>query len=184
MKKQIRNTALAVISAVAVLSAYTALADDSVAQMQMDCQQAISNMEAKDSTLAACVKGCAGCAVFHDVGKGGFIIGGARGKGLVFVTGNTNAIGRTTMTQASIGAQVGGQTFDEIILFENPSALNNFKQGGYEMSADVSAVAAAEGAGSAAKYKQGVMVFTMPTSGLMAQASVGGQNFSYEPITQ
>jgi lipid-binding SYLF domain-containing protein len=184
MQKQIRNTALAVFSTVAVFFTYTALADDTVAQMQNNCQLAMQNLQNADSTIGPFFTNSAGYAVFPEVGKGGFIIGGARGKGLVFEKGNPNPIAKTTMTQASIGAQIGGQTFDEVIFFDTPASLNNFKQGGFQMSADVSAVAVAQGAGAAAKYTQGVLVFTLPRSGLMAQASVGGQNFTYEPITK
>jgi lipid-binding SYLF domain-containing protein len=121
-----------------------------------------------------------GWAVFPNVGKGGLIVGGAHGTGLVYE--KTNLIGKVTMTQGSIGAQIGGQTFAEIICFETAKALDDFKASKMEMSAEVSAVAAAEGVGRAAKYTQGVAVFTMPKKGLMAQASIGGQKFKYEPM--
>jgi lipid-binding SYLF domain-containing protein len=185
MQKQIRNTALAIISSVAVLFTYTAQADDNIPQMKADCLQAVADLQRADTSMGTFFTNAAGCAIFPDVGKGGFIIGGARGSGLVFVKGgNMVPIGRTTMTQASVGAQIGGQTFDEVIFFETPEALNNFKQGSWEMSADVSAVAAAEGAAQAAKYTHGVIVITLPKKGLMAQASIGGQKFTFEPITQ
>jgi lipid-binding SYLF domain-containing protein len=92
-------------------------------------------------------------------------------------------IGQATLTQASIGAQVGGQKFAEIIFFETPAALDDFKSGKFEMNAEVSAVAAKEGASKAANYKRGVVVFTLPKSGLMVQASIGGQKFKFEPET-
>jgi lipid-binding SYLF domain-containing protein len=92
------------------------------------------------------------------------------------------AIGHATLTQASFGAQAGGQSFAEVIFFETPHALEDFKSGKFEMSADVSAVAASEGASKSAKYKNGVMVFALPKKGLMVQASVGGQKFKYEPL--
>jgi lipid-binding SYLF domain-containing protein len=122
----------------------------------------------------------AGYAVFPSVGKGGFVVGGARGKGVLYEKGK--AIGHATLTQASIGAQAGGQSFAEVIFFETPHALEDFKSGKFEMSADVSAVAASEGASKSAKYKNGVMVFALPKKGLMVQASVGGQKFKYEPM--
>jgi lipid-binding SYLF domain-containing protein len=106
-------------------------------------------------------------------------VGGARGKGIVFEKGNP--IGRATMTQASIGAQAGGQTFEQVIFFETPGALSDFKSGKFEMSADISAVAASEGASKSAAYKKGVAVFTLSKKGLMVQASVGGQKFKFEP---
>jgi lipid-binding SYLF domain-containing protein len=99
-------------------------------------------------------------------------VGGARGKGLVYE--KTNIIGQATLTQASIGAQVGGQTFAEIIFFETPTTLEDFKSGKFEMSADASAVAVRQGASASAAYKQGVAVFTSK-AGLMVEASVVGK---------
>src|SRR6185369_8091334 len=87
-----------------------------------------------------------------------------------------------SMTQATIGAQIGGETFAEVIFFETPAALNDFKASQFELSAEVSAVAAKEGASKAAHYKNGVAVFTLPKKGLMAQASIGGQKFKFESL--
>ena len=175
MKKTIRNMTLAV-SAIAALSTFTAQAAD---DLQMESKQAVANFKKADSTLQTFVDDSAGFAVFPSVGKGGFIVGGARGKGLVYDKGRV--IGHATMTQASIGAQAGGQEFSEVIFFETPAALADFKAGKFELSADISAVVAAEGASKAAKYKQGVAVFTLPKRGAMVQASIGGQKFKFEP---
>ena len=175
MKITNRNVALAV--SVAILSVFTAQAAD---DLEKESREAVANFLKTDSTLKTFVDGAAGYAVFPNVGKGGLIVGGAHGEGLVYE--KANVIGKAKMTQASIGAQVGGQTFAEIICFETPAALEDFKAGKFEMSAEVSAVAAAEGAGKAAKYKQGVAVFTLPKKGLMAQASIGGQKFKFEPF--
>lgn len=179
MKKGIRHLTIAVCSAIAVWSAMAARAADE--SLHSDSQQAIANFEKTDSSFKSFMDQSAGYAVFPDVGKGGFVIGGARGKGLLYEKGAIT--GQTTMTQASIGAQVGGQSFAEIICFESPQALEDFKSGKFEMSAEVSAVAATEGASKAAKYKNGVAVFTLPKKGLMVSASVGGQKFKFEPLT-
>lgn len=176
MKKQIRNIALAV-SMTAVLSTFTVQADDE--DLRSDSKQAIADFLQKDPAMKKFFDEAVGYAVFPNVGKGGLIVGGAHGKGLVYQ--NANVIGKATMTQASIGAQAGGQTFAEVIFFENQAALNDFKAGNFEMSAEASAVAAREGASSAANYKKGIAVFTLPKKGLMAQASVGGQKFKFEP---
>ena len=176
MKKKMCITAGAVF--LAVLSVSVAQAGDDI---QAQSQQAISNFKAKDSTLATFFANSAGYAVFPDVGKGGFIVGGAHGKGSVYEKGNF--VGTATMTQASIGAQAGGQTFAQVIFFQTPAALQDFKAGKFEMSTDVSAVAVKEGASTQANYKDGVAVFTMPKSGLMAAASIGGQKFKFEPAT-
>ncbi len=178
MKKKIRNMTLALFALIAALSASTALAAE---DLYYDSQQAIANFLKADPSMQQFFATSAGYAVFPSVGKGGFVVGGAHGKGLVYE--KTNVTGMATMTQASIGAQVGGQTFGEIIFFETPAALNDFKSNKFEMSAEVSAVAAAEGASKTADYKNGVAVFTLPQKGLMVQASVGGQKFKFEPKT-
>jgi|SRR6516225_8412699 lipid-binding SYLF domain-containing protein len=175
MKNKFRNLALAL--SVAVLPALAAQADD---ELKTQSQQALTDFTKADSSLEKLISDSAGHAIFPNVGKGGLVIGGAHGKGLVYE--KTNLIGQATMTQASIGAQAGGQTFAQLILFETPAALDDFKSGKFEMSAEVSAVAIKEGASAAAKYKNGVAVFTLPKKGLMASASVGGQKFKFEPL--
>ncbi len=165
-----------------VLAAFAAAAADDPATLKSEATQTISAFKKADSGMAPFFEKSAGSAVFPNVGKGGFVVGGARGKGVVYQ--KDNAIGQATLTQASIGAQAGGQSFAEIIFFETPQALQDFKQGKFEMSADVSAVAAAEGAAKSANYKNGVAVFTMPKKGLMVQASVGGQKFKFEPAME
>ena len=173
MKKNIQYVTLAIC-----------LAGISVAQaaedLRKESQEAIAHFKKVDSTLGAFFTNSAGYAVFPNVGKGGLVVGGAHGKGLVYEKGNV--IGQASMSQASVGAQIGGQTFAELIFFETPGALEDFKTGKFEMSADVSAVAAGEGASRAADYKRGVAVFTLPKKGLMAQAAVGGQRFKFESL--
>lgn len=156
------------------------LASQAADDLPAQAQQTISDFQNADSSIKAFIDNSAGYAVFPSVGKGGFIVGGARGKGLLYEKGAIT--GRTTMTQASIGAQAGGQTFSQIICFESPAAVSDFKQGKFELGADVSAVLASQGAAKSAKYKSGVAVFTLPKSGAMVQASVGGQKFSFEPL--
>jgi lipid-binding SYLF domain-containing protein len=176
MKKNIRNMALAAACAAAVLSVSAARAED---DLKAESQQAMADFQKADSTLQKFLDGAAGYAIFPNVGKGGFIVGGAHGKGLVYE--KSKVIGQATMTQATIGAQVGGQTFAEIIVFETPAALSDFKEGKFEMRAGVSAIAVKEGASTSANYKEGVAVFTLPKKGLMVEASVGGQKFKFEP---
>jgi lipid-binding SYLF domain-containing protein len=171
--KKIPIMALAV--SVARFSTLTVQADE---DLRADSKQAVADFLKADSTLQTFFDKSAGYVIFPDVGKGGFIVGGAHGKGLVYE--KTTLIGQATLTQASIGAQVGGQSFAELIFFETPGALADFKAGKFEMSAEVSAVAAAEGKSKSADYKKGVAVFTLPKKGLMVSASIGGQKFKYE----
>ncbi|MDE0952005.1 MAG: YSC84-related protein [Halioglobus sp.] len=143
-----------------------------------------------------------GYAVFPTIGKGGIGIGGAHGSGRVYKQGEL--IGTSSMTQITIGFQLGGEAFSQIIFFENESALTDFTSGNFEFSADASAVAITAGASATANtgggvsggvsggknnastkslgYRKGMAIFTIAKGGLMYQATVGGQKYSYDPM--
>lgn len=118
-----------------------------------------------------------GYVIFPNVGKGGIGVGGAAGNGIVFESGKTT--GSAKMKQVSVGFQFGGQAYREVIFFENKASLDRFKENKFEFSAQASAVAATVGASANVKYRDGVMVFTQEKKGLMYEASIGGQKFSY-----
>jgi lipid-binding SYLF domain-containing protein len=174
MKQIVRNTLL---TALLLVSGSPVLAGD---DLNSEAEKAIKALQNADSGLTNCFSRAAGFAVFPSVGKGGLIIGGEHGNGLVYQNGKP--IGKATLTEVNIGAQVGGESFYEVIFFETDEALANFKQSNFEMSAKASAVIAAEGASLNAKYRDGVMVFTLARTGLMAQAAIGGQKFKYKPL--
>jgi len=117
-------------------------------------------------------------AVFPKVGKGAAVVGGAYGRGVLYQDGAL--IGYCDITQASFGAQLGGQTYSEIIFFHSSKPLTRFKSNALELSAQASAVAAHADASRSAAYDRGVAVFTMDSEGAMLEASVGGQTFSYQ----
>jgi len=123
----------------------------------------------------------AGYVVFPKVLKGAVGVGGARGGGVLFQRGNI-PIGTATLTQVTVGLQLGGQDYTEIIFFENPRSLADFKDGEFALAAQVSAVALSAGAAKSAKYQDGIAVFTATNSGLMFEASVGGQKFKVKPL--
>ena len=118
-----------------------------------------------------------GYIILPNVGKGGFGIGGAAGNGVAYQGGNK--VGFAKMTQVTIGFQAGGQAYSEVVFLENKEAFERFQNSKVEMSAQVSAVAAASGASANAKYVDGVAVFTRTKGGLMYEASVGGQQFKF-----
>ncbi|MBO6960330.1 MAG: lipid-binding SYLF domain-containing protein [Prochlorococcus marinus CUG1438] len=132
----------------------------------------------KISSLKPYFKKARGFAVFPNVGKGGIGIGGARGKGEVFEKGDV--IGSTTLTQVSIGFQLGGQAFSQIIFFKDKKSLERFTEGNFEFGASASAALISEGAIASADYSDGVAVLTFSKGGLMYEASIGGQKFSFE----
>ena len=142
-------------------------------------RKTIEKFKKTDPEMAKLFNSAYGYAIFPTVGKGGFGIGAARGRGLVYERGTM--VGETILTQVTIGAQLGGQTYSEVVFLEDKSTMNSFKRGNFALSAQASAVAAASGASANAKYKQGVAVFTMAISGLMYEASVGGQQFHFLP---
>ncbi len=131
-----------------------------------------------DPTLGPVLDAATGYAVFPTVGKGGIGVGGAYGKGVLYEQGDFT--GYCDLTQASIGLQLGGQAYSEIIAFATPEALTKFRSGNFAFDAQATAVALKSGAGANAKYSNGVAVFTMAEAGLMFEASVGGQKFAYQ----
>jgi lipid-binding SYLF domain-containing protein len=123
-----------------------------------------------------------GYAVFPRVGKGGFIIGGAYGRGAVYDDGVL--VGSATLKQGTVGFQLGGQKYAQVIFFRSEASFNDFTSGNYELSAQASAIAASAGAAATAAYDHGVTVFTIGLSGLMYEATVGGQKFRYWSLSE
>ncbi len=121
-----------------------------------------------------------GYAVFPSVGKGGIGIGGSHGKGLVYE--QRQLVGKTTLTEVTIGFQLGGQAFSEVIFFKDKTAFDDFTRENFEFGAQVSAVALTAGVSADLAYNGGVAVVTATKGGLMYEASVGGQKFSFEKI--
>jgi lipid-binding SYLF domain-containing protein len=141
--------------------------------------EAIKSLKAKDPGLKIFFNKAYGYAIFPTVGKGGIGIGGAYGEGEVYRQGKF--IGTTTLTQVSFGFQLGGQSYTEIIFFKDKSALDNFTAGNFELGASASAIAVNAGVSADTDYDNGVAVFTMPKKGLMYEATIAGQKFSFEP---
>jgi len=140
-----------------------------------------------------------GYALFPTIGKAGFWIGGAYGEGRVYQGGRS--IGETTMTQATIGFQLGGSAFSQVIFFEDQRALDEFTRGNFEFGAEAQAVVITAAAGASANtsgssagasggqnnavtaghYYKGMATFTITKGGLMYEATIGGQKFAYKP---
>jgi lipid-binding SYLF domain-containing protein len=116
---------------------------------------------------------CYGYAVFPTVGKGGLVVGGARGNGRVYEQGVY--VGDTSLTQASVSFKAGGQAYSQIVFFQDVRALSEFTSGSFEFGADVG------DASTAATYHQGLAVFAIAKGGTMYEAPVAGQKFSYQP---
>ena len=149
-------------------------------ELIQDCDSAKAEFIKTDPSLSNLFANAAGYVIFPNVGKGAVGIGGASGNGIVYEKGKM--IGKAKMSQVSVGFQVGGQAYRELIFFENQEALDRFKKNNVELSAQASAVAATAGASANAKYREGVMIYTQQKGGLMYEASVGGQKFKFTKI--
>jgi lipid-binding SYLF domain-containing protein len=151
-------------------------------RLASDVQDALERFAEKDGSFNDTLKTLAGYVVFPEVSKGGFIVGGAGGRGEVYAGGKL--IGHAKLSQGTVGAQVGGQKFAEVIFFKHKSAVKRFKKNRVELSAQATATAADKGAAAKAKYADGVAIFILPTAGLMAEASVGGQKLTFYPLEE
>ncbi len=149
-------------------------------EIRQDASQAASMARNQDSGVDECLDTAYAYAVFPKVGKGAAGVGGAYGKGVVYRNGKP--IGYCDVSQASIGLQLGAQSYTEILCFEDERALQNFMDGKLVFDARATAVAMESGTGFNPNYRDGVLVFTTDEKGLMAEASVGGQKFTYEAI--
>ena len=142
--------------------------------------QAIADFRNSAPSMEKFFQEAYGFAIFPSVGKGGAGIGGAYGKGKVYSKGIL--VGITTLMQFTLGLQLGGQAYREIIFFQNKTTLDFFKNGNFEFGAQASAVAATAGVSADTDYNNGVAVFTLTKGGLMFEASIGGQKFSFDKI--
>jgi lipid-binding SYLF domain-containing protein len=178
------------IALVLALTALTSQADS--------YNEAIASFKAADESAAFFSKSY-GYAVFPTIGKGGIGIGGAHGKGRVYAGGKH--VGNSSMTQVTLGFQLGGQAFSQIIFFEDARALQEFTSGNFEFSAQATAVAITAGVSAEANtgggatagasggsnnanmvhggFRKGMAIFTVAKGGLMYEAALGGQKYTY-----
>src|SRR5262245_7278005 len=167
----------ALVAIALVAGAGAAIAYDAAGEK--NALAAIAEFKNADPSIETFFNNSYGYAIFPEIAKGALGIGGASGDGTVFQGGQ--AIGSSSMSQVTIGLALGGQPERRAIFFKDQAALDNFKQGNYEFAAEASAVAVKTGAAKTANYDHGVAIFTMAKGGLMFEASVGGQKFSYDP---
>ncbi len=177
MKKILTGLAAIIITSFS-LTAFAEFKPDLNDSMELDVAKAILDIKKKESGIQRFFDNASGYAVFPSVGKGVVIIGGAYGKGLVIVDDKVD--GYTSMSQASIGLQLGGQKYAQFIFFKDEVAIGHFKRGNFEVGAQASAVAITAGASADAAYDGGVAIFTNAGGGLMVEGTVSGQKFTYE----
>lgn len=180
MSKTLASIALAA-ALVALPSGRAAAWDPEADQKERAAvEKTLAEFRKAEPRLKAYFDGCYGYAVYPTVDKAGFIIGGAHGTGQVFV--GDKHVGSTTLSQGSVGATIGFEAFSEIVFFGDKAAFEAFKNGQLKFAAKASAYAIKEGASAAANYSDGVAVFVKGKGGLMADASLGGQEFTFKPL--
>jgi lipid-binding SYLF domain-containing protein len=186
------------IAGIAVLLSFSSAWADATPE---ECQEAAANFKSLSSNVGDMIAGSYGYAVFPTIGKGGFGIGGAGGSGCVYAGGAQT--GTSGMGQVTIGFQLGGHAYSQVILFEDKESFDSFTSGEFEFGAQASAVALTAAAqaqagtkgadasvgtsdeksgGKASGYTNGMAVFTVAKGGLMYEASIGGQKFSYDAL--
>lgn len=148
-------------------------------ELRTSAENTLERMKARDPSLENVLNRAAGYAIFPTIGKGGLGVGGGYGRGILYENGQP--IGYVDLSQASVGAQVGGQSYSELIVFQTESALNRVKGGPFNVTADMSAVAVTAGAAASAAFNRGIAIFTFPKAGAMLEVSVGGQKINFVP---
>lgn len=148
-------------------------------ELVVDAQNTLDQMVRRDPGLRQVIDNAAGYVVFPSIGKGGVIVGGAFGQGVLFERGQQT--GFVKVEQASLGAQLGAQTFAELLVFSRASDVADVKDGDYTLSADASVIVLTSGAAASANLATGVTAFVMPLGGAMVDVSIAGQRLQFQP---
>lgn len=148
-------------------------------QSQIQTEKVLSRFLEANSKLNIYLQNAYGYAVFPEIKKGGFVLGGAMGEGTLYEQGS--AIGMVSLKQMSFGLQFGGQVFSELIFFKDKQTLDQFKAGGVKINAQASVVGGEDNYSSAnLDYNDGIAIFTLANTGIMAEAAIGGQHFKFK----
>jgi lipid-binding SYLF domain-containing protein len=183
MKLILKSKSVKLVAALAMLflsQSINAQSSQKKEKIIVDAAEAKTVFIEKDGLLKSLFESAYGYAIFPNIGKGGIGVGAAAGNGAVYEHGTL--VGMAKMKQVTVGLQLGGQAYREVIFFENEDEFNRFKENRFEFSAQASAVAVTEGASANVKYKDGVMIFTQQKGGLMYEASIGGQKFKFTEL--
>ncbi len=181
MKKLVVHSSKSLLMILTMLFAFNAYSQGWKPELEENCREELATMIADAPKLQTYLDQAVGYAIYPKITKAGLVIGGAAGEGMVFVKGG-EPIGTSKIKQGTFGLQAGGQQYSEVIFFENMEAFDKFKNENLKFSAQTSAVAIVPGASFDVAYDEGVAVFTRVQGGLMAEASLGGQHFSFVPV--
>jgi lipid-binding SYLF domain-containing protein len=180
MRKALTLCALAALTVGGVVGCETNSPNSPAAQASManNSQTALAAMTAQDGKLQDLLNNSYGYVIFPEVGQAAIGVGGSSGHGTVFQNGKE--VGTVKLTQVSLGPQVGGDTYSELIIFQSQQAMNRLMNDSLEFGAAANATAVKAGAAAAARFDNGVSVFILPKGGLMAGANINGQKFHFD----
>jgi lipid-binding SYLF domain-containing protein len=153
--------------------------EEARADLSTDASAAMERFR-RDAFVQSTLDSAAGYAVIPVVSKGAAVVGAARGRGEVYKGGKL--VGYCYLREGTLGLQVGGQRYSELIVFDNEATLDDFMSGDMEITSSASAVASEAGSARKTEYRNGVLVFITDEKGLMLEAAVGGQRFRFEPV--
>lgn len=149
--------------------------------LQTSARATLDEMIAQNPAIQDTIHNVPAYAVFPSIGKGGVLVGGAHGRGILYENGVPT--GYVAVEQASIGAQLGGQSFSELLVLRSPSEVSAVKSGNYSVGAGVGAVVLSTGAAAHTTFDPNASVFVMPRGGLMVDVSVSGQRIKYQSFS-
>lgn len=147
--------------------------------LEAQADAVIASMTREDPTLGTLLATAPGYVVFPEIGEAGFIAGGSAGVGVVYE--NDRPVGYVELREGSVGAQMGGQTFAQLVVFRTDDALERLKSNNFDGHVEAGATLIRSGAAASAPFEDGTAVFVDDEAGLMLEASVGGQSLTYVP---
>ena len=124
-------------------------------------------------------QGNLGYIMFPEINKGGVGIGGAYGRGVVYARGQH--IGYADLSLGSLGPQLGGQTYQELIVFADEATFARFRRGRFDVTAATSMVLATEGYAGALRTAGGAAILYRPTGGAMGELVLAAQHLTFAP---
>lgn len=175
-------SAVAIVAAAWLVSACASAPETRPERQRLEAQadMTVDEMVQQDPSLQPVLDTAVGYVVFPSIGSGGLLVGAAQGVGVVYENGRP--IGYASLNEVNVGALAGGRSFSELIVFNDRAAFERLLAGDFDLTANASATAVRSGAGAQANFQGGTAVFVYGESGLMAEASVGGQQIDFEPM--
>ena len=149
--------------------------------LRRDADATLAEMESRDPAVREVTRSAPAYAVFPSVGKGGALVGGAYGKGILYEGGV--ATGYVSLEQASIGAQLGGQSFAELLVLRSPADVDAVKSGTFTAGANLGVVVLSSEAAAQKGFDSNASVFVLPRGGLMVDISINGQKLKYQSFS-